>query len=256
LHHSLGNTATYGALFSQIVSRVNSSIHVKDSGGSGRGSSRGQLKTGKIDTTCPHYVRCLKPNDLLIPDHFDPVIIADQLRCAGVIEAVRVSRVGYPQWYSHANFVKRYKTKALKEFKQISKSSRGRLKPCDALVYAIAKRLQEMDPSLKSGSGKDTCDVDLLEVGLQIGKTKVFLRSHAYELIEQLRHESMDKAAIKIQAAGRRRLHRNEFRSLRECSLLMQCALRKIIAERVVSQLRRNHNSTKIQSSTRMTVCR
>jgi hypothetical protein len=155
LHHSLGNTATYGALFSQIVSRVNSSIHVKDSGGSGRGSSRGQLKKGKIDTTCPHYVRCLKPNDLLIPDHFDPVIIADQLRCAGVIEAVRVSRVGNPHRYSHANFVKRYKTIALKEFKQISKSSRGRLKPCDALVYAIAKRLQEMDPSLKSGSGKD-----------------------------------------------------------------------------------------------------
>ena len=91
---------------------------------------------------------------------------------------------------------------------------------------------------------------------IQNSNTKVFLRSHAYELIEQLRHESMDKAAIKIQAAGRRRLHRNEFRSLRECSLLMQCALRKIIAERVVSHVRRNHNSTKIQSSTHMSLCR
>jgi myosin-5 len=109
----------------------------------------------KIDSTCPHYVRCLKPNDLLIPDHFDPVIIADQLRCAGVIEAVRVSRVGYPQRYTHANFLKRYKTVALKELKQISKGSRSRLKPCDALVYAVAKRLQDLDPSLQSVESKE-----------------------------------------------------------------------------------------------------
>jgi len=39
----------------------------------------------KIDSTCPHCVRCLKPNNLLIPDHCDPVIIADQLQCAGII---------------------------------------------------------------------------------------------------------------------------------------------------------------------------
>ena len=51
----------------------------------------------QIDLTAPHYVRCLKPNDLLVADHFDPVIIADQLRSAGVVEAVRVSRLGYPQ---------------------------------------------------------------------------------------------------------------------------------------------------------------
>lgn len=51
----------------------------------------------RIDQTSPHYIRCLKPNDDLIPDHFDSLIIADQLRCAGVLEAVRVSRVGYPQ---------------------------------------------------------------------------------------------------------------------------------------------------------------
>ena len=32
-----------------------------------------------------------------------------QLRCAGVLEAVRVSRLGYPQRYDHASFVSRYK---------------------------------------------------------------------------------------------------------------------------------------------------
>ena len=56
---------------------------------------RDLLKT--INHTTPHYIRCLKPNDDLVPDNFDCNIIADQLRCAGVLEAVRVSRVGYPQ---------------------------------------------------------------------------------------------------------------------------------------------------------------
>ena len=35
--------------------------------------------------------------------------LTSQLRCAGVLEAVRISRLGYPQRYSHNDFVKRYK---------------------------------------------------------------------------------------------------------------------------------------------------
>ncbi len=60
-----------------------------------------------IDLNTPHYIRCLKPNDELVPENFVPVIIADQLRCAGVLEAMRVSRVGYPQRYSKDMFVQR-----------------------------------------------------------------------------------------------------------------------------------------------------
>lgn len=62
----------------------------------------------RIETTEPHYVRCLKPNDELQPDSFNPLVIADQLRCAGVLEAIRVSRVGFPNRYFHTHFVQRY----------------------------------------------------------------------------------------------------------------------------------------------------
>lgn len=69
-----------------------------------------QLKElrGRIDLTSPHYIRCIKPNDELIPHNFIPGIVADQLNCAGVLEAVRVSRVGYPQRYTKHLFVRRY----------------------------------------------------------------------------------------------------------------------------------------------------
>lgn len=66
-----------------------------------------QLRS-RIDTTVPHYIRCLKPNDELIPDSFDPRRIVDQLRCGGVLEAVRVSRAGYPTRYPHEVFKARY----------------------------------------------------------------------------------------------------------------------------------------------------
>ena len=62
----------------------------------------------RIDSTTPHYVRCLKPNDDLVPNHFGPSIIADQLRCAGVLEAIRVSRVGFPHRFYHDEFLQRY----------------------------------------------------------------------------------------------------------------------------------------------------
>jgi myosin-5 len=69
-----------------------------------------QLKTlrARIDTTVPHYVRCLKPNDELVPDYFEPKNIVEQLRCGGVLEAVRVSRAGYPTRYPHDVFMARY----------------------------------------------------------------------------------------------------------------------------------------------------
>lgn len=62
----------------------------------------------RIDTTVPHYIRCLKPNDELVPNSFDPKMIVDQLRCGGVLEAVRVSRAGYPTRYPHDVFKARY----------------------------------------------------------------------------------------------------------------------------------------------------
>jgi len=84
------------------------------------GQFRRQLRElrSKIDLTSPHYVRCLKPNDHLIPDHYDTVIVAEQLKCGGILEAVRVARAGFTQHYPHADFVRRYRTLAWKELKQ------------------------------------------------------------------------------------------------------------------------------------------
>ncbi len=47
-----------------------------------------------IEATTPHYIRCLKSNSDCVPNKLDRVSLVSQLRCGGVLEAVRVSRVG------------------------------------------------------------------------------------------------------------------------------------------------------------------
>jgi len=71
-------------------------------------SSQLKILRTRIDVTTPHYIRCLKPNDELMPNTFEPKNVVDQLRCGGVLEAVRVSRAGYPTRYPHDVFLARY----------------------------------------------------------------------------------------------------------------------------------------------------
>ena len=106
----------------------------------------------RIDTTVPHYIRCLKPNDGLVPDFFDPRMIVDQLRCGGVLEAVRVSRAGYPTRYPHDVFKARYSFLGGREFK----SSR----PINAATpFGKKLNLVNGDDSIKKLIGKIALEV-------------------------------------------------------------------------------------------------
>jgi myosin-5 len=84
----------------------------------------------RIELTMPHYIRCLKPNESLQPNEFDKGMVASQLRNAGVLEAIRVSRAGYSQRFEYSVFLERYGI--------IAKNSADSV---DALANAIAKMI-------------------------------------------------------------------------------------------------------------------
>ena len=112
------------------VSTVSRSFHRADSS-VGRATVGGQFRRQlrdlrkKIDTTTPHYIRCIKPNDLLVPDLFDRAIVAEQLKCGGILEAIRVARAGFTQHYPHSDFVRRYRSLAWKELGASKRSGRS-----------------------------------------------------------------------------------------------------------------------------------
>jgi len=228
----------------------------------------------RIDSTSPHYIRCLKPNDDLQPNNFDAAVIADQLRCAGILEAVKVSRVGYPQRYSHGRFVQRYQVLERKEFqlkrKDTSSSfssvgdvglnesynpknkvalSYRKSKPsseqqCKILVSALIKRI--LDSKMKesgwseeseeenieplhwkrgmssvsrtniSSSRMKTMDMVSSDIGIQMGKTKVFLRQHAFEFLEKMRGKIKASAATLISSVIRMFLRRKVYIIVRD----------------------------------------
>ncbi|KAF3673789.1 hypothetical protein T459_23418 [Capsicum annuum] len=58
-----------------------------------------------LNSTEPHYIRCVKPNNLLKPAIFENVNIVQQLRCCGVLEAIRISCAGYPTYKTFSEFM-------------------------------------------------------------------------------------------------------------------------------------------------------
>lgn len=286
-----------GASNRKKLLRLDSSVARATVGGQFRTQLR-ELRN-KIEFTTPHYIRCLKPNDMLVPEMFDTAIIAEQLRCGGILEAVRVARAGFTQHYPHMDFFRRYRCLAWREAGVVTPKSsvsptassyHSRMKPCKseaavdvkssckALVDALFRKLnleasnEESDsdsdlPPSPVAQGKDyaatqsgartwpnsnacqrntrppppiqtnlsrtsskhnhaSCPwersiassrpLDYLKVGIQMGKTKVFLRHHCFEALERLRSIAQTSAATKLNSMFRRYLARIAYLPYRE----------------------------------------
>merc|ERR1712157_68868 len=79
----------------------------------------------KISKTNPHYIRCIKPNDSLTPNNFDCVRVIDQLRCSGIIDTIRISRMGYSHRYDHNIFLRNFGILCWKELDDLGYSNAG-----------------------------------------------------------------------------------------------------------------------------------
>ncbi|TBU01399.1 heavy chain of myosin, partial [Hamiltosporidium magnivora] len=62
----------------------------------------------QLTNTSPHFVRCILPNIYKKNYNFDLSVVLQQLRCNGVIEGIRISRLGYPGRMTFIEFKKRY----------------------------------------------------------------------------------------------------------------------------------------------------
>ena len=63
----------------------------------------------KITATEPYFVRCIKANSQLAAGVFEQEMVRDQLRAAGVLQAVEVARAGFPQRMPLEQFFHEYR---------------------------------------------------------------------------------------------------------------------------------------------------
>ncbi|XP_028109214.1 myosin-1 [Camellia sinensis] len=62
----------------------------------------------RLESTTPHFIRCIKPNNVQSPGMYEQELVLQQLRCCGVLEVVRISRSGFPTRMTHQKFARRY----------------------------------------------------------------------------------------------------------------------------------------------------
>ncbi|KAG2377270.1 Myosin-8 Myosin XI [Vigna angularis] len=181
-----------------------------------------------LNATEPHYIRCVKPNNLLKPGIFENNNVLQQLRCGGVMEAIRISCAGYPTRKSFDEFVQRF---------TILESSV--LKACPDEVTAC-KRL------LDRANLKD----------YQIGKTKVFLRAGQMAELDACRAEVLGLSASVIQRKVRTFLCRKQYVLLQLSAIELQRVAKGQLARRQYECMRREAASIKLQKDFRMYISR
>ncbi|KAI7749714.1 hypothetical protein M8C21_022110 [Ambrosia artemisiifolia] len=176
-----------------------------------------------LKSTQPHYIRCVKPNNVLKPTVFENVNVIHQLRCGGVLEAIRISCAGYPTNKAFTDVVNRF----------------GLLAP---EVFRVKQ------------DKKDACRMILDKAGIQgyqIGKTRVFLRAGHMAALDARRVETINSAVITIQRMTRRYLIRKRFLAMANLAVALQTLCRGRLAAKAYEDAKKRIVSTKIQSNFR-----
>ena len=66
-----------------------------------------------LSATRPHFVKCMRPNEEKRPYKFLSPQVLEQMRAAGLVQALRVRRTGFPHRLSHSEFLLRFGCLAL-----------------------------------------------------------------------------------------------------------------------------------------------
>ncbi|CAF4467995.1 unnamed protein product, partial [Didymodactylos carnosus] len=61
-------------------------------------------------TRCnPYFIRCIKPNNEKLANKLELSVVLEQLKYTGMLETIRIRKLGYPRRYKFDYFAKRYR---------------------------------------------------------------------------------------------------------------------------------------------------
>eukprot|EP01006_Ploeotia_vitrea_P006659 TRINITY_DN14299_c0_g1_i1.p1 TRINITY_DN14299_c0_g1~~TRINITY_DN14299_c0_g1_i1.p1 ORF type:complete len:1156 (-),score=254.86 TRINITY_DN14299_c0_g1_i1:284-3751(-) len=143
----------------------------------------------------PHYIRCIKPNDVREGLGFVDERVVHQVKYLGLLENVKVRRAGFAYRQYFDRFVKRFKYICPLTFPR----------PFKGTDKQAAQAIIDSIPQLRGGQY------------YQMGETKIFIRyPENLFLMEELREKSFGGMAASIQRAFRKFKARKQFITLRK----------------------------------------
>ena len=134
-----------------------------------------------IDDTAPFFIRCIKPNHTKKPNQLQMRMVIEQLTYAGVFEAVKIRKGGYPFRLPHAVFAHKYRWIARKEHGWVPISVSPSASPeqyCHAVLSAVHQDFSRV----------------------QIGRTLVLYRADEHRVLELLKNLALGRVFQHMQA--------------------------------------------------------
>lgn len=147
----------------------------------------------------PWFVRCIKPNAEKAPMRFDMPTVLEQLRYSGMLETIRIRKLGYPVRLKFAAFIERYR-------------------------YLLP---HHTTPS-RGTPLREICNLVLVSYPgeYQLGVSRVFLRESLERTLERRRAALLHSAAVNIQRVVRGFLVRSQYVAMRGSAVKIQAAVR------------------------------
>ncbi|KAJ8897655.1 hypothetical protein PR048_003004 [Dryococelus australis] len=134
---------------------------------------------------------------------FDMPIVLEQLRYTGMLETIRIRKMGYPVRLRFSHFVERYRYLLPKRGKAIQRGTPFR-ELCRIILDVMAPQSNDY----------------------QLGNTRVFLRENLERRLERKRAEILQGAAVTLQRHMRGYLARRRYQAVRRSALLLQTHVR------------------------------
>ncbi|XP_030508063.1 myosin-1 isoform X2 [Cannabis sativa] len=172
----------------------------------------------RLESTTPHFIRCIKPNNLQSPGLYEQELVLQQLRCCGVLEVVRISRSGFPTRMSHQKFSRRY-------------------------GFLLSENVASQDPL--SVSVAILHQFDILPEMFQVGYTKLFFRTGQIGVLEDTRNRTLH-GVLRVQSCFRGHQARRYLKELRSGIDTLQSFVRGEKARREYEVLIQKHRAAVI----------
>jgi len=205
------------------------------------------LMKGLIETQS-RYIRCVKPNTKKKKLLMEHVTTLEQLRCAGVVAAVTISRSAYPTKLEYGDVIHRYAVL------NTDKPKNGYTDQVTEINDILGRVLKKFEKKKKNGS---------ISKAYAVGKTKIYFKGGCLEFLESQRGKVWHKWAVRIQApvrgfitrlrlarekkAEEERLALEKYAKVAAAAIPIQCLVRCIQARKRVREKKKQKKLEKRQ---------